>query len=167
MGNVISLRTRKYIEAQGFLGLDDIEIAQLNYWLRFAPAICATWAAVGLYYGSPAILASLAPFALLGGILNGHPFDVLYNYGFRFLTGGPAIPAYGKPRRSGCLAASVVLSTTAACFYMGFDTVGYALGSLMLILPGVNVLTGFCLPSYIYGKVFGAPLEIRTPVSEG
>ena len=30
---------RRRVEAQGFLGLDDQTIGQLNYWLRLSPAI--------------------------------------------------------------------------------------------------------------------------------
>src|SRR5262249_50290832 len=35
--------TRSRIEAQGFLGLDDRIIDELNYWLRLSPAICMIW----------------------------------------------------------------------------------------------------------------------------
>ena len=163
MGNVISMRMRRNIEIQGFLGLDDIEVAQLNYWLRLSPAICALWTAVGVFYASPTVLAALAPFALLGGILNGHPFDVIYNYGLRFVAGGPRIPAYGAPRKFGCRAASVVLTLAAVSFYVGIAPVGYALGGLMVALAGVNVLTGFCVPSYTYRKLFGSKsLSVNT-----
>jgi len=156
MGKVISMRMRKNIEIQGFLGLDEIEIAQLNYWLRFSPAICAIWTAVGVYYASPTVLAALVPFALLGGILNGHPFDAIYNNGLRFVVGGPRIPAYGAPRKFGCRVASAVLTLTALSFYVGIAPVGYFLGGLMVTLAGVNVLTGFCVPSYTYRKLFGS-----------
>jgi hypothetical protein len=36
----------------------------------------------------------LVPFAALGAILPGHPFDVFYNYGLRHLLGTPALPRY-------------------------------------------------------------------------
>ncbi len=41
--SVISITTRRRIEAQGFVGLDDDTLAQINYWLRLAPAICMIW----------------------------------------------------------------------------------------------------------------------------
>jgi hypothetical protein len=49
--------------------------------LRLSPAICMIWAAVGTARNSPMVLWTLAPFAALGAILPGHPFDGLYNYG--------------------------------------------------------------------------------------
>lgn len=163
MGKVISLRTRRNIEAQGFLGLDDLQIAQLDGWLRFSPFVCMAWTAVGLWLASPAVIAGLVPFALLGGIMNGHPFDAIYNYGLRFVTGGPRIPPYGSPRKFGCRMASVILSLTALAFYSGLLAAGYALGGLMVGLASVNVATGFCVPSYTYGKLFG-PVKAATPL---
>ena len=160
MGRVISLRTRKNIEAQGFLGLDDIQIAQLNGWLRFSPAVCMAWTATGIVMASPAVIGWLIPFALLGGVMRGHPFDVVYNYGIRFVTLGPKIPAYGNPRRFGCLMASLVLSLTAASFASGFHAVGYMLGGTLVSMAGVNVATGFCIPSHMYGKLFGTPTAV-------
>ncbi len=155
MGRVITLRNRRNIEAQGFLGLDDVEIARLDGWLRFSPAVCMTWTAIGVFLAAPAVLIALVPFALLGGLLKGHPFDVVYNHAIRHITRGPRIPAYGKPRRFGCLMASAVLSIAAAGFAFGVPAVGYALGSLMVLMAGVNVTTGFCIPSFTYGKLFG------------
>ena len=71
----VTATVRERIQAQGFCGLD----AQINYPLRLSPAICMVWVAVGTALASPTILWALAPFAALGAILPGHPFDVLYN----------------------------------------------------------------------------------------
>ena len=90
---------RENIQAQGFCGLDDKTYAQINYPLRLSPAICMLWTAVGTALASPMILWALTPFAALGAILPGHPFDVLYNYGLRHLTGTPALPGYRARRR--------------------------------------------------------------------
>ncbi len=43
--NEVSSSTRLRIEAQGFLGLEDKTLSQINYWLRLSPAICMVWAA--------------------------------------------------------------------------------------------------------------------------
>src|SRR5664279_1317537 len=86
---------RGNIQAQGFCGLDDKTYAQINYPLRLSPAICMVWAGLGTALTSPIILWALMPFAALGAILPGHPFDVLYNYGLRHLLNAPALPRYG------------------------------------------------------------------------
>jgi hypothetical protein len=153
----ISTTARKRIEAQGFMGLDDMTLSQINYWLRLAPAICMIWAAVGTALASPAVLWALAPFAALGAILPGHPFDVIYNFGLRHLSKTRTIPRYQYPRRFACLLATTMLITAAWGFQAGLPAVGYSTGGLLAAAAFVNVTTGFCIPSFIYGLIFGKP----------
>ena len=46
---------RQNVQAQGFCGLDDETVAQINYPLRLSPAICMVWTAVGTTLASPAM----------------------------------------------------------------------------------------------------------------
>ena len=147
---------RKRLELQGFVGLSDDEVMQFNYWLRLAPAICLAWVAVGVGYASPVMIAMLVPFAFLGGVSDGHPFDMIYNHGIRHLLGRPELPDYGPPRRFACLMASVVLSLTAILFAVGMNFAAYVLGGLMIVMATVQVTTGFCMPSALYRRLFGS-----------
>ena len=51
MENISTLRAK--IEAQGFCGLDDDSLLQINYPLRLAPAICLAWTLTGTALASP------------------------------------------------------------------------------------------------------------------
>lgn len=155
--NEISVTGRTRIEAQGFLDLDDRTLSQINFWLRLSPAICMVWAAVGTALNSATILWSLVPFAAAGTLLPGHPFDVLYTYGFRHLVHGPRLPRYPLPRRFACLLATVMVAGAAWAFQAGNPLVGHILGWSLVAAAFVNVSTGFCIPSFIYGLVFGKP----------
>jgi len=146
---------RENIQAQGFCGLDEKACAQLNYPLRFSPAICMVWAAVGTALASPAILWALAPFAALGAILPGHPFDVFYNYGLRHLFGTQALPRYGARRRFACALATIMIVAAAWGFQTGMPMVGYIVGWSLVAAAFVNVSTGFCIPSFIVRLFFG------------
>ena len=95
----ISTTARERIQAQGFCGLSDATYAQINYPLRLAPGIMMVWVAVGTVLASAHILWALVPFTALGAILTGHPFDVLYNQGLRYLMGTQELPRYGLRRR--------------------------------------------------------------------
>ena len=140
---------REKIQAQGFCGLDDSTCAQINYPLRLSPAICMVWTAVGTALASPIVLWALVPFAALGAILPGHPFDVLYNHGLRHLFGTPALPRYGVRRRFACALATMMLITGASAFQSGAPVVGYIAGWSLVAAAFVNVSTGFCVPSFI------------------
>ena len=148
---------RKRIEAQGFLGLDDRTVGHLNYWLRLSPAICMIWAAIGTALESAPVLWALAPFALLGALLPGHPFDLLYRFGVQPLTSGPSIPRYSLPRRFACLLATVMIVTAAWSFQSGRTFSGQIFGWALVSAALVNVSTGFCIPSFLYGLIFGKP----------
>ena len=148
---------RRRIEAQGFLGLDDRTVGHLNYWLRLSPAICMIWAAIGTALESAPVLWALAPFALLGALLPGHPFDLLYRFGVQPLTSGPSIPRYSLPRRFACLLATVMIVTAAWSFQSGRTFSGQIFGWALVSAALVNVSTGFCIPSFLYGLIFGKP----------
>jgi hypothetical protein len=151
--NLTTVRER--IQAQGFCGLSDATYAQINYPLRLSPAICMTWAAVGTALASPAILWALASFAVLGAVLPGHPFDVLYNYGLRHLVGKPMLPRYGKRRRMACVMGAITVGAAGWAFQAGIPWLGFLLGGLLVGLAFVNVSTGFCVPSFVARVLFG------------
>jgi hypothetical protein len=154
MSNISSVM-RERIEAQGFCGFDDRFLSQINYPLRMAPAICLLWTATGTALASPAILLALVPFALMGAVLPGHPFDVLYNLGLRHLMKRPALPRYGARRRLACVAASIVLTASALSFAYGVPTLGYILGAMVSMGTLTNVITGICPPAMVAGLLFG------------
>jgi len=146
---------RRNIEAQGFCGLDDETCAKINYPLRLSPAICMVWAGVGTALASPRILLALVPFAALGAILPGHPFDVLYNLGLRHLLGTPALPRYGVRRRFACALATIMILAAAWSFEAGMPLVGHVVGWSLVAAAFANVSLGFCVPSFIVRIFFG------------
>lgn len=146
---------REYIQAQGFCGLDDATYAKINYPLRMTPAICMLWAALGTALGSATILWVLVPFAALGAIVAGHPFDALYNYGLRHLFDAPALPRYPTRRRFACAMATLMLAAAAWGFQAGMPMVGYVVGWSFVGAALVYVSTGFCVPSFLYRLAFG------------
>jgi hypothetical protein len=162
-----SARARERIEAQGFCNLDERTYAQINYPLRLSPAICMAWTAVGTALASPAILWALVPFAALGALLRGHPFDVLYNHGIRHVFGMPTLPPYGPRRRFACALATVMLGIAAWGFQAGVPAVGHVAGWSLVAAAFVNVSTGFCVPSFVarvfLGKVGCADQALGRP----
>ena len=148
---------RRLAEMQGFTGLDDRTLSQLDPWLRFAPALCMTWAAVGTALGSAVVLGLLVPFAVAGIVGTRHPFDAIYEHGIRPRLGTPSIPRYGTPRRFACALAAVWLGAASTAFYLGDTALGYVLGASLAAAAAVPTFTGFCIPSWIYAKLRREP----------
>lgn len=155
--NPVFATTRNRIEAQGYLGLSDAGLAEVGPWLRLAPAICMVWAAIATFYQSEVALMILAPLAALGALLRGHPFEVIYNYGIRHIIGARRLPPARAPRRFACGVATLYLIVTIIAFHNGFPFVGQFFGFSLAAAAAVPTFTDFCIPSFVYGLIFGRP----------
>jgi Domain of unknown function (DUF4395) len=154
---MLSCRTLRRLDIQGFDTVEEGELAEVAPWLRLAFGFCTALAAVGTAVASPVILLVLAPIALLAAALPVHPFDLIYNHGIRHLTGTGPLPKRGAPSRFACGVGAVWLLVTAWAFSAGHAVLGYTLGAA---LTGVALLvstTDICIPSMIYRLLFGAP----------
>lgn len=146
--------TRQRLEAQGFLGLDDETLAEVGPWLRWSPVLCTFVMILGVSLQSPVILWLLASIAFLGVILPFHPFDLLYNYGVRFLAGTRPFPHNGPQRRFTCGLASAWLVATGWAFHAGMSMLGYGLGISLILVAALVSVTNICIPSMIYNALF-------------
>jgi len=151
----ISTTARERIQAQGFCGLSDATYAQINYPLRLSPGIMMVWVAVGTVLASAQILWALVPFTALGAILTGHPFDVLYNYGLRYVVGRQELPRYGLRRRLAFAVATTMMSLAAWGFQAGVPLLGYIVGGAIVASTCLQVITGICGPAVLAGRLFG------------
>jgi hypothetical protein len=157
MSRVLTDTTRRRLDIQGFECVDERALAQVAPWLRLAFGLCAAMAGAGTAMASPTILLLLVPVASLAALLPVHPFDLIYNYGIRFVTGTSPLPRRGAPARFACGLGAVWLVATAWVFHTGHPVAGYVLGGL---LTGVAVLvstTDICIPSLVYRSIFGFP----------
>lgn len=144
---------------QGYCGYSDDLMCEAGPYARIATGLCMAWTAAGTFLASPAVLWSLAFIAALGAALPWHPFDLIYNHGLRRLTRTRALPRHGAPRRFACGVATAWLIATGGAFYGGWPLIGKALGYSMAIAAAFPTFVDFCIPSYVYRKVFGGPRE--------
>jgi hypothetical protein len=157
MPNSLNQTTRRRLDIQGFEREDDIVLAQYGRWLRLAFVIVAVIAGIGTVTASPMILLVLFPFAVVAAISPVHPFDLIYNYGIRYITETGPLPRRGAPSRFAGGLAAVWLLATAYAFYADLQILGYVLGGM---LTGVSALVGttdICIPSLIFRTIFGFP----------
>ena len=155
------------LEAQGFLGLDDVALAEIGPWLRWSPALCAVFMATGTILASPPALWALAAIALLGALLPAHPFDIFYNHVVRQLTGTRPLPHHGPQRRFACGVAAAWLIGTGLAFHQGAAALGYVLGGTLTIVAAIVGTTHFCIPSLVYNTLFRPRRTAGTSVARG
>ena len=114
-------------------------------------------ALIGTVLDSPVILWALVPIATLGTVFPVHPFDLIYNYGLRHITGTGPLPTRGVPARFNCGLATVWLIATGWLFYSDFMIAGYVLGGMLVAVATLVSTTDICIPSLIYRMIFGFP----------
>ena len=102
---------------------------------------------IGVVLMSPPVLWSLAAITSVGIFLPFHPFDLLYNYGVRYLTGTRPFPNSGPQRHFVFVVVTVWLVATGWAFYLGADIVGFALGVPLILVAALASTTNFCIPS--------------------
>jgi len=112
MSSALTNTTCRRLDIQGFERVDERALAQVAPWLRLAFALCAVMAGVGTAMASPMILLLLVPIASLAALFPVHPFDLIYNYGIRFVTGTSPLPRRGAPSRFACGLGAVWLVAT-------------------------------------------------------
>ena len=154
---------RARLEMQGFVGLSDEKLAEVGPWLRLVPIASVGWMAVGTLLASPALIWGLVPFAAAGALRRRHPFDALYNHGLRHLLGTRPLPLYGVPRRVASGVATTWIIATALVFSTGATTLGRVLGAIFVALALLPATTDFCIPAFIFGRLFGWPVGCTRP----
>lgn len=149
--NAACATQRHRLEMQGYIGFTDKAYAEFGGWTRLAPGLCVLIGMTGTTLTSEYIIWGLAVVALLGASMPIHPFDVLYNRTVRPLLGTAELPHHGRPRRFACTVAFLWLVGTGAAFALGAIVTGVVFGILFVIIAGIPVVTGFCVPSYLFG----------------
>jgi Domain of unknown function (DUF4395) len=150
----VNLTVRSRLEAQGFCRLDDATLDELAPWMRWTYTIGTLVTIIGVALTSSTVLWSLAAITLLGVFLPFHPFDLLYNYGARHLTGTKPFPKQAPVRRFVLGVASVWLVASGWAFYTGADILGFTLIVPLILVGAIASITHFCIPSFIYNTVF-------------
>lgn len=158
-----STRLRRLVEMQGYCGLTNSAVEQIDPWLRVAPAFCAGWTLAATIRQAPGAIAILSGIAALGAVLPLHPFDLPYNLVIRHWTGTPPIPSSPVPRRFACSVAALWLAATYAAFTTGRTSLAVALGLSLTAVALVPVTTGFCVPSWVL-SLFRSPVPAAPPI---
>jgi len=156
--NELSVLQRR-LETQSFLNQSSQTLAELKHWWRFTPTLNWVMTLAGILLASPEILFVQAALMSLAVFLPSHPFDLLYNYGIRYLTGTAPLPKSGQRRRVMFTTACLLLSLLGVWFLLGYNMVAYIQGGMMTVLAGLLVIFNLCLLSEVLVKFFGMPTK--------
>ncbi len=148
--------TLQCMNLQGYDYLSNKEKDDISFGIRFTPAICTALAIIGLALQSYAVFWFMTAVGLISAIFaSGNLFDIIYNYGIRFVINQPKIPPSPMPRRFACLIGAIVSAGAAYSFQYGFTVWGFALGSIVTLFALITTLTYWCGGAWLYHTLFG------------
>ncbi len=159
----VSPRLQSWLELRGIACSSDPEFAKLVPWMRTTFVLCGSLVGIGTAFAYTPLLWVMVPIAAAGAIFRVHPFDLIYNYGLRHVTGTRQLPPNGVPTRVSCGVAAVWIVAAALSFQLGAAPLGYALGGSLTAVGALVSITHFCIASFVFQFFFGdRALALRT-----
>jgi rhodanese-related sulfurtransferase len=158
---------QKSLFQQGYQRFTPQELKQLEWGLRFTPAVCSAITALALYFQLPYVLFAVAGLGMWAFLLPAaHPMDLLYNHAIRHLFGAVKLPENPFQRRLACLSAGIMNVAAAVLFLLNLPLVAMVVGGMLLVLQAIVIFTHFCTLSWMYEGVMRLLGRWQVPVDE-
>jgi rhodanese-related sulfurtransferase len=159
---------QKSLFQQGYQQYSAHELSQLEWGLRFTPAVCSSITAYGLYTQQPYVLFFVGILGMWAFFFPaGHPMDLIYNRVVRHAFKAIELPENPFQRRLACFAAGVMNTAAAILFLTGLPVAAIAVGVTLLILQVIVITTHFCTLSWMYEGIMRMLGKWKVPVDLG
>lgn len=162
----LSFQQRSLVQ-QGYQRYTQPELKQLEWGLRFTPAVCSLIAAYGLFTHQPFVLFGVAVLGIWAFFFPaGHPMDMIYNHLVAPVVGAVKLPENPFQRRLACFSAGLMNIAAGTLFLLGFPTAAIVVGVSLLALQAIVIFTHFCTLSWMYEGLMRLIGKWQVPVSE-
>ncbi|MDH5545890.1 MAG: DUF4395 family protein [Gammaproteobacteria bacterium] len=142
---------QKNLFQQGYQSYTPAELKQIQWGLRFTPAVCTLITIYALFTQSPILLFLVAFLGMWAFFFPaGHPMDLIYNHGVRKLFDAVALPPNPFQRRLACFAAGIMNTTAAVFFLLEMPVAAIVTGGMLVALQLIVIFTHFCTLSWMY-----------------
>jgi rhodanese-related sulfurtransferase len=159
---------QKSLFQQGYQHYSAQELSQLEWGLRFTPAVCSAITAYGLYTQQPYILFFVGILGMWAFFFPaGHPMDLIYNRVVRHAFKAIELPENPFQRRLACFAAGVMNTAAAILFLTEFPVAAIVVGLTLLTLQLIVITTHFCTLSWMYEGLMRMLGKWQVPVDMG
>ena len=156
---------QKSLFQQGYQHYSAQELKQLEWGLRFTPAVCSAITAYGLYTQQPYILFFIGILGMWAFFFPaGHPMDLIYNRIVRHAFNTIELPENPFQRRLACFAAGIMNTSAAILFLVGLPVIAIVVGVVLLVLQAIVITTHFCTLSWLYEGIMRMLGKWEVPV---
>ncbi|EIJ40952.1 Rhodanese-related sulfurtransferase [Beggiatoa alba B18LD] len=150
---------------QGYQSYTPTELKQLEWGLRFTPAICSSITLIGLLTQSPLVLFAVSILGFWAFFFPaGHPMDLLYNHVVRHWFSAAKLPPNPFQRRLACLSAAVMNVIAGVLFLAALPVAAWVVGGILLVLQLIVITTHFCTLSWMYEGLMRALGKWTVPI---
>ncbi len=158
---------QKSLFQQGYQQYSAKELKQLEWGLRFTPAVCSVLTAIALLGQSPVLLFVVAALGIWAFFFPaGHPMDLLYNHFVRHMFKSIKLPQNPFQRRLACFAAGVMNAIAAVLLLSNLPVAAWIVGGVLLALQAIVISTHFCTLSWMYEGVMRLFGQWNKPVEQ-
>jgi phage shock protein E len=159
---------QKSLFQQGYQHYSAQELRELEWGLRFTPAVCSAITAYGLYTQQPYVLFFVGILGMWAFFFPaGHPMDLIYNRVVRHAFKAIELPENPFQRRLACFAAGIMNTSAAILLLTGFSVIAIAVGVVLLVLQAIVITTHFCTLSWMYEGFMRMLGKWEVPVDMG
>jgi len=157
----LSAAVRSRLDTQGYVDVDDATLSAVAPWVRWSPSICTSIVVLGTALASEWVLWRSCLRRDRGADA---PPPVRLHIQSRPSASNWHAAAPGAQRaaavrlRHGC----GLDHRDSVAFAAGAPAAGYALGGMLAAVGALVSVTHFCVPSTIYGILFGKPAACRS-----
>jgi rhodanese-related sulfurtransferase len=158
----------KNLVQQGYQSYTPEQLKQIDWGLRFTPAVCSLIAIYGLVVQSPTILFFVAALGIIAFFFPAnHPMDIIYNKIVCKVANSTPLPPNPLQRRLACFAAGIMNTAAALFFLAGLPIAAFITGGMLMVLQAIVIFTHFCTLSWMYEKLLRAlgmwdkPIELE------
>ena len=151
--NILSETRLKRLRAQGYTNVNDEELSDMAFGIRFAYRTCVAIIVAAILFQSIEIFTGMLIIAFLGIVLPNHPFDYIYNAILSKTMNKPKVPARAVQLKFACTIATIWLAAVVYLMYTGNITSALILGGLLAITASLPSTIDFCVPSAIYNNL--------------
>ena len=157
---------QKSLFQQGYQSYTTEELKELEWGLRFTPAVCTSLTIVALIMQWPALAFIVSGLGIWAFFFpTAHPMDVIYNQFIRKLFGAVELPPNPLQRRMACLSAGILNFAIGLLFLGSMPLAAYGVGLMLVTLQLIVISSHFCALSWMYEGVMRLLGRWEVPIS--
>ena len=142
------------LRAQGYTCENNQKLSNMAFGIRFPYRACVAIIIAAMFTQSIELFSAMLVIAFFGVVLPYHPFDYIYNSILSKWMNKPQLPRRSIQIKFACAIATLWLVAIVVLMSFGMTISALILAGLLAFTASLPSTIDFCVPSFIYNKLF-------------